>query len=209
VFVASGIQHVIHVSHIVTLDSLAEQYFTPLSHQRQDYRKKTLLNIECVLILCTTFAWNISDSKNNWSLYHEFTLVLHIQCLLFFSDFRKMLKYQISWKSIQWAPSCFMRTEGQTDKHNKANSLDGWTEHLAVPFAKTPTNAQGSSGFLLIRSKFSTPTCFGVWLPFSGGRECLISYSSKFCVMGLCRLRVWPVPCSQLWNVSTATRDGS
>jgi hypothetical protein len=31
--------------------------------------------------------------------------------------------------------------------------LDGWTEHLVVPFAKRPTNAQGSSGFLLIRSK--------------------------------------------------------
>jgi hypothetical protein len=31
--------------------------------------------------------------------------------------------------------------------------------------------------FLLIRSKFSTPTCFGIWLPSSGGRECLISYS--------------------------------
>jgi hypothetical protein len=32
---------------------------------------------------------------------------------------------------------------------------------------------------LLMRSKFSTPTCFGVWLPSSGCRECLIKYSSN------------------------------
>jgi hypothetical protein len=33
---------------------------------------------------------------------------------------------------------------------------------------------------LLIRSKFSNPTCFGIWLSSSGGNECLISYSSNF-----------------------------
>jgi hypothetical protein len=32
---------------------------------------------------------------------------------------------------------------------------------------------------LLIRSKFSTPTFFGVWLPSSGSHECLINYSSN------------------------------
>jgi len=30
-------------------------------------------------------------------------------------DFRKMLEYQISLKSVQWEPSCSMQTEGQTD----------------------------------------------------------------------------------------------
>jgi len=28
---------------------------------------------------------------------------------------RKVLKYQISWKYVQWEPSYFMRTDGQTD----------------------------------------------------------------------------------------------
>jgi hypothetical protein len=42
---------------------------------------------------------------------------------------------------------------------------------------------------LLIRSKFSTPTCFGIWLPFSGGRECLISYSSNVLCYETCRDR--------------------
>jgi hypothetical protein len=39
---------------------------------------------------------------------------------------------------------------------------------------------------LLIHSKFSTPTCFGIWLPSSGGRQCLISYSSNVLVLDMC-----------------------
>jgi hypothetical protein len=50
---------------------------------------------------------------------------------------------------------------------------------------------------LLIRSKFY-PTCFGVWLPSSGGRECLIGYSSGVLCNG--RMRIMTVRCGQLWN---------
>jgi len=38
------------------------------------------------------------------------------------SDFRKILKYQISLKSFLWEPHCSMRTEGQTDRHEKASN---------------------------------------------------------------------------------------
>jgi hypothetical protein len=34
---------------------------------------------------------------------------------VFPTDYLKVLKYQISWKSGQWDPSCSMRTYGQTD----------------------------------------------------------------------------------------------
>jgi len=33
----------------------------------------------------------------------------------FLPDFRKILKYHISRKSVQWEPSFSMRTDGQTD----------------------------------------------------------------------------------------------
>jgi len=40
----------------------------------------------------------------------------------FFSTyFLKMLKRQISWKSVQWEPSCSMRTAGRTGRHDEAN----------------------------------------------------------------------------------------
>ena len=34
---------------------------------------------------------------------------------IFSTDFRKLLKHQISWKSVQWEPICSMRTDRRTD----------------------------------------------------------------------------------------------
>jgi hypothetical protein len=37
------------------------------------------------------------------------------ETLILSADFTKILKYQISLESVQWEPSCFVRTDGRTD----------------------------------------------------------------------------------------------
>ena len=56
--------------------------------------------------------------------------------LIFSTHFRKkILKYQISWKSVQWEPSCSMRTDGQTGRQRGMTKL---TLASSI-FAKAPT----------------------------------------------------------------------
>ena len=73
----------------------------------------------------TTFIWNTFRSKNIWARYdRKCTIGLHVKYRLFVSDFnenwifaadfRKILKYKISWISVQWEPSCSLWTDGQT-----------------------------------------------------------------------------------------------
>ena len=72
---------------------------------------------------CYTVCEELSEV---WTKLH---IGLHVKDPLFLSDFneswifsthiQKILIYQIWWKSIQWEPSCSMRT----DRHDEANSL--------------------------------------------------------------------------------------
>jgi hypothetical protein len=53
---------------------------------------------------------------------------------IFWTDFWKDVKYLVSWKSVQWEPSCSVRTDGQTDRHNEA---DGRFSQLSERACKT------------------------------------------------------------------------
>jgi hypothetical protein len=76
----------------------------------------------CVLIVCTTFVWNISHLRK---IQRDIAInVCRIHVLLFLSDFTEtwmyltdfqtLLKYQVSWQSVQWKPHSSMQMDRQT-----------------------------------------------------------------------------------------------
>jgi hypothetical protein len=87
-------------------------------------KKKTTQNVFW-FSLQFFFSEIIFHSKKNWVRYYQnCKMVFMWSTPSFLSDinenwivwtvFRKILKYQISWKSIVWEPSS-MRTDGRTD----------------------------------------------------------------------------------------------
>jgi hypothetical protein len=91
VFIALGIQHAMHMRHIVIC--IPDPLYLIFPHY---FRKGTIVDqkvIEhkiCVLIFCMAFIWNISHSSKNWVRYDEqFLIGLHVKCLLFLSDFNE------------------------------------------------------------------------------------------------------------------------
>ena len=101
----------------------ALQYFSTLSHKRHDFRKRIADNKMCVFIFFTQLSDTLLILRRNERDIIEMYIGLHVKCPLFLShfnetifatDFRNIFKYNISWKSVQWEPSCSTRTGRQT-----------------------------------------------------------------------------------------------
>ena len=77
----------------------------------------------CVVILYKTFFWNFCLScSNTLKYYYKHTEGLHVNCLIFLSDFNKTCNFLTDLnksiyclqKFVGWEPNCFMRTDGET-----------------------------------------------------------------------------------------------
>jgi hypothetical protein len=82
VSVALVIQHAKRMCPIIlsSVACLALQYFSTLSHKRQDFREKVIKHKMCVLFFSTTFVWNISHFKNNLAGYYNKCTQVFAQC---------------------------------------------------------------------------------------------------------------------------------
>jgi len=121
-FIALDIHHAIRTRHIV-ICALPRLYNTfPHYLKRHDFRKKKSYRTQNV---CFDFPYNfffISYSKKNQARYQNYIFFFmygtryscQISTNLNFLDRFSEKKHQISWKSVQWRPSCSVR-DGQTD----------------------------------------------------------------------------------------------
>ena len=118
-----------------SVECSALHYFPKLSHKRHDFReRKKLLNAKYVfwyslhLLSETLLIPNI----NEWGMIKIY-IGLHVKYPLFLSDFndtwifstdfRKILTYQVPWKSVQWEQSCSMWADGRSDRRTDKTKL--------------------------------------------------------------------------------------
>jgi hypothetical protein len=119
--------------------------------------------------MCFDFLYKFCPK--HFSFYEEMSEILskmyigiHVKYRLFLSDFdetwnfstdflkkKKTLKYQISWKSVQWEPSFSMRKDRRTDMtkiivdfRNSANAPPPKKKHVGM-YSKIYLTAQGRS----------------------------------------------------------------
>jgi hypothetical protein len=117
-----------HAPYIVIWDLPRSALFFHVSHKRHYFRKKNVIEPKCVFLfllqlLSETFLFLRKNERDTIKMSSG----LHVKYRLFLSDlnepwifstvFRKILKYPISLKSVQWEPSFPTRTDGRTDEH--------------------------------------------------------------------------------------------
>ena len=115
---------------------------------------------------------------------------LHVKYHLFLSDFkmtwilstglRKILKYQISRKSVQWEPRCSMGTDRQADRHDAANTVVAFCNFAKAPKkdAATRDSPFTLSHFISLRNLFWA-LCHNNF-PESTAKTCL---TREFCIV--------------------------
>jgi hypothetical protein len=129
VFVALGIRPAMRMRHIVICSlhrcTAFFHLFTQTARFSKESHSKQNVCFDFLYSFCLKYFLVWEKMSEIWS---KTCIGLRVKCLLLLSDFneiwfltdfaKKILKYKISWKPVQWEPSCCMRRDG----HDEANS---------------------------------------------------------------------------------------
>jgi len=83
--------------------------------------RSLIINIRLVASCWSLFLHPIEKNVHNSVL--KYTLLSYFnEILIFGTDFRRIFRYKIFWKFVQWESKCSMCVEIQADRHVEANS---------------------------------------------------------------------------------------
>jgi len=131
VCVALDIQHAQRMRRIVMCGLFGSTCFPTLSHKRKiSDKNQGIYNVFWLplQILCERFLIIRRLERGMiinvyWSSCEIFIILIDFnEVRTSWTDFRKILKYQLSCKSVEWELNCSMRTDGWTFRHDELNS---------------------------------------------------------------------------------------
>jgi len=114
-----------HAPYFIFVCSLSgSTIFFRIVSQTARFSEEKFLNIKCVFCISVQRFFETLFSEEFSEIWLYMYIGLHIQYPLFLSDlneigilstgFVKILKFRISWKSLQWKQSCSILTDGRT-----------------------------------------------------------------------------------------------
>jgi hypothetical protein len=124
-FVALGIQHAMRMHHVVICDlsgctivfdiiSETARYSRKFTEQKSVFWFSLQFLPETLLTLIKTERDMIKICIGLQEMYPLFSSDFN-ETWFFSTYFRKIFKYKISWESVHWEMSCFMRMDGYKD----------------------------------------------------------------------------------------------
>ena len=96
--------------------TLSTHFTRSISHSKKNWARR---GKKCILVLCKVKWSEVKWSEVKWPL----VLLYFNKTWISSTDFRKIQKCKITWKSIQWEPNCSMRTDGRTDGRSDMTKL--------------------------------------------------------------------------------------
>jgi hypothetical protein len=142
----------------LSVASPALPHFPTLSHKRYNFRKK---RSNCTKMCVFLFSLQLLSEtflilrRIQLHIINVFKYSTRYSCQsLMKLDFsrRLLFNYQFYWKSVQWEPSCYMRSDWRTDSHDEAGSR----------FSQFCERAYDRRHNCLLQVNMITASCFGL-----------------------------------------------